>query len=526
MNTKTPTLVFCAFAATAAFLGAYGHSLRAQVSMSDCIGKPYGTQGCPLKPVSLECGDGNIDEHEECDYGYRNGMDECSTDCRVLSCGDGIVSVSLEEECEPLRSEVYAIDGNDWTTTVQHYKAACGTSCTVPTCNGNGICNGGCSREFLPACTESQVAQTSSTSSSVSSGTQASVPSIAGCGNGAVEPGEQCDDGNTIHDDTCSAACRTAVCGDAIAQMWEQCDDGNLVDTDACSNSCKSPACGDRIVQIGEECDDGNQTDTDSCTRACKHPRCGDGAVQQGEQCDDANSIEGDACSNMCTSARCGDGSVQPGEQCDDGNTSETDSCTNMCRIAACGDGAVQRGEQCDDGNTTNGDGCSATCTEAVCGDALREGAEQCDDGNRIDGDKCTNSCTLARCGDAVIQPGETCDKGRSNSDSKANACRLDCSAPRCGDNVVDQGEDCDGGKLCTPDCEQLKSAAALVSDTSISGKVAIALAGIGAALVLMFLLRVLVHRIVGKVAGEDVARSIDDIPLDEIEMPWHNWSK
>src|SRR3989344_8732435 len=38
------------------------------------------------------------------------------------------------------------------------------------------------------------------------------------CGNGVVESGETCDDGNTKSDDTCSASCQPTVCGDGIIQ--------------------------------------------------------------------------------------------------------------------------------------------------------------------------------------------------------------------------------------------------------------------------------------------------------------------
>src|SRR5262245_22524726 len=35
--------------------------------------------------------------------------------------------------------------------------------------------------------------------------------------------------------------------------------------------------CGDGMVDMGEECDDGNPDDTDACTNACLNAICGDG---------------------------------------------------------------------------------------------------------------------------------------------------------------------------------------------------------------------------------------------------------
>src|SRR5437773_10813014 len=49
------------------------------------------------------------------------------------------------------------------------------------------------------------------------------------CGNSVVEAGEQCDDGNLVAGDGCSASCRLEVCGNGIRDAGEQCDDGNPV---------------------------------------------------------------------------------------------------------------------------------------------------------------------------------------------------------------------------------------------------------------------------------------------------------
>jgi cysteine-rich repeat protein len=47
-------------------------------------------------------------------------------------------------------------------------------------------------------------------------------------------------------------------------------------------------SCGNGVLEAGEYCDDGNQNDDDSCTRLCRPPSCGDGLVQSQEGCDPA----------------------------------------------------------------------------------------------------------------------------------------------------------------------------------------------------------------------------------------------
>ncbi len=88
------------------------------------------------------------------------------------------------------------------------------------------------------------------------------------CGDGTQDPGEECDDGNNVDGDGCSAVC-TDECGNGVLDGVEECDDGNNVDGDGCSAVC-TDECGNGVLDGVEECDDGNNVDGDGCSAVCE----------------------------------------------------------------------------------------------------------------------------------------------------------------------------------------------------------------------------------------------------------------
>jgi cysteine-rich repeat protein len=104
--------------------------------------------------------------------------------------------------------------------------------------------------------------------------------------------------------------------------------------------------CGDGVLQPGEECDLGDGNDDDAlgecpavCRKNCRCPSCGDGVrdLVLSEECDDGNTAGGDGCSGTCQyetlGQGCGDGRLDPLEKCDDGDTDNGDGCNPTCNL-------------------------------------------------------------------------------------------------------------------------------------------------------------------------------------------------
>jgi fibro-slime domain-containing protein len=230
------------------------------------------------------------------------------------------------------------------------------------------------------------------------------------CGNGVMDPGEQCDDNNKTAGDGCSAICQVpagwscsgwpsvcnmaGICGDGILGATEACDDGNMAAGDGCTGDCKT-------VEPGYEC----RVPGRRCV-----PACGDGMRIGMEQCDDANTANMDGCSSTCQ--------IEPGASCT--------GTPSVCKASICGNSMKEGNEGCDCGTSNTGpwptgckgpnglffgdaSGCSKTCTKEPtcrtgtttmacsisCGNGAVEMGEGCDDGNLDPGDGCSGTCTL-----------------------------------------------------------------------------------------------------------------------------------
>jgi cysteine-rich repeat protein len=229
----------------------------------------------------------------------------------------------------------------------------------------------------------------------------------ASCGNGSLEPPEECDDGNPVDGDGCDWNCRFS-CHEAA-----DCADSDPCTADDCRAGGTGRVC-DHAVAAGSACEDG-----DPCT--------------DGDQCDDAGVCQGGWSVCACaTTADCPD----DGDRC------------NGTLICVAPDCVVEPGSVvvCTD---PPGD-----CFQPVCDPATGS----CEDEPLVDGTPCDDGafCTADdRCSAGVCQGGgDTCPAGGCSAgcDETADRCLAAGSGFECraAPGTCDVAEQCDG---VSPSC-------------------------------------------------------------------------
>ncbi len=195
------------------------------------------------------------------------------------------------------------------------------------------------------------------------------------CGDHLCAPGQRCSpSGEACVRDEQLDACATAVEGALCAALGTDgvCRDG----------VCEPIACGNGEMDPGEACDDGDNDSRDGCSANClSDESCGNGSIDVavGEECDcgdgsvelpgcnGPNSAElGATCRLDCTTHVCGDGVVEVPEECEAGQLAlgcadfgfyqGVPTCDAACRYDVstcsqeCGDDVINAGspELCD----------------------------------------------------------------------------------------------------------------------------------------------------------------------------------
>ncbi|MCK5472131.1 hypothetical protein KAI54_03010 [Candidatus Gracilibacteria bacterium] len=84
--------------------------------------------------------------------------------------------------------------------------------------------------------------------------------------------------------------------------------------------------CGDGHIDPGEECEPPNTSTCDADCQIIEGPFCGDGNIDPGEECEPPNISTCDANCKIITLPFCGDGHIDPGEECEPPNTATCDA--------------------------------------------------------------------------------------------------------------------------------------------------------------------------------------------------------
>ncbi len=356
--------------------------------------------------TTSSCGDNFLDPGEECDgsqfiagtcqeLGFYQGTPACAAGCVITGCsgicGDGVLHLVAQEECDgsALNGATCASLGQGGGTL------ACDSFCHFDT--------SGCS-----------------------------------CGNGTLDAEEDCD-GAQLGGQTCislgyaggvlacGSDCRfqvtscTTLCGNGAIELGEQCDDGDVQAGDGCSNLCQTEA--------GWQCDGQPSTCSEICgDNVLAGDEICDGDQLNGLTCEDFAFYGGTLmCTNQCTisselcQGRCGDGQLDAaeGEVCD-----LSDFGAHTCQTEGFYRGSLTCASTCDRIHT---DLCSGTCgdnttdyTDGEVCDGTDLGGLDCSDFQFYQGTLgceagcggfSTAGCSLF-CGDGLIQTlfGEQCD--------------------------------------------------------------------------------------------------------------------
>ncbi|MFN8545953.1 MAG: hypothetical protein U0807_17355 [Candidatus Binatia bacterium] len=307
------------------------------------------------------------------------------------------------------------------------------------------------------------------------------------CGDGTLDPGEACDDGDSTSCDGCSASCRVEGCGNGVVECTEQCDLGgqNGVPGSGCDAFCRTVTVAGVLyipgrprgsvgcfLEVGVQNPSGDvRNGYASSTQTCV----------DGDPLCDADGVNDGVCTFHLTSClhvtdpRLPDCRIlsvtsvdlkrpslpAPADAVDATNAQALASSLLAFQTNILTDGSVLQSHNPD----PRADVCTApvavrvphapgararrrinietrdlplrrsrnvvrlVCENnpAVCGNGVVEVGEVCDDGNRASCDGCNADCRPEACGDGVLQCAEECDNGSHNG-QPGDPCLADCT--------------------------------------------------------------------------------------------------
>ncbi len=260
-------------------------------------GAPASCDGCSVVCQIEQCDDGRACTTDDCDPAIGCGhlplpngtpCDDATVCNGTERCTDGFCRAGPPPDCD---------DGNGCTADACDALAGCthapavgapcddGDACTVgDACTAAAVC-GGAPR----VCSDGEPC--------TADGCDPATGCVFTPRTGACDDGRFC----TVDDACVAGTCvggPPRACADADPCTVDTCNET----TDACEHTPGAGCCGNGTIDPGETCDDGNRIDGDGCSATCRDAACGDGVVDElrGEQCDDGGTAPGDGCSAAC----------------------------------------------------------------------------------------------------------------------------------------------------------------------------------------------------------------------------------
>jgi trimeric autotransporter adhesin len=315
------------------------------------------------------------------------------------------------------------------------------------------------------------------------------------CGNGVVDPAEQCDDGATVNGDCCSSTCQFETGGGPCADDGNPCTNDQCDGAGGCAHPNNSAPCNDNVFCNGADlCGGGtcSQHPGDPCPGPDLDGDCAESCDETNDLCT-GNDPNGSACNDsefcngpdLCSGGTCTvhTGDPCPGSDADSDCSESCDEALDDCNAddgdgAACIDGVFCNGADtcsagsCDDhaGNPCiGGPACADNCNEALvtcnepagtpCDDTLFcNGADTCNGGACTHvGDPCAGN---PECNDACNEALDSCaEPAATPCTADASVCTLDqcdgagaCAHPAGNAGVICRSAagQCDVGETCT----------------------------------------------------------------------------
>jgi len=430
-----------------------GNTVDGDGCASDCKTEHgYTCTGTP-SVCDTTCGDGVIAGTEACDDGNTNDNDCCSSTCQLeagcevepndtRATANDFAALAVADKVKAFIRpdtdlDVFSIvvppnttgtitattlDGflgttcasNDLDNYLTIYDSQ-GTALETDDDDGEGYCALAIAPNLTPGTYYVESKRSSLASASTFDYTLQIGLQLAVCGDGTLNAGEQCDDGNTADGDGCSSLCKLEATGEtepndtcATASSPITLDDTGA--TKLMSGAISPAADADwwaftilSFADVKFETFDQNGPSTCATIDTVMQLYASNCTTMLGSDDDDGVGF----CSKIDPTGDAFSRHLAPGTyylNVKALSSSSTFPYTLQATLTAmCGNGIKEGSEECDGGPI-----CAADCTLIpVCGDGVKSAAEQCDDGNTIDGDGCSATCTLEL--KPETEPNNTC---------------------------------------------------------------------------------------------------------------------